>query len=80
MRHYVLDPISLAPMPVGVPGELFISGACVARGYLNRPELTEAAFLPNPFQQPGDTSAHARMYRTGDNVMWLPDGIQRSAA
>jgi non-ribosomal peptide synthetase component F len=79
MRHYVLDPVSLAPVPVGVPGELFISGPGVARGYLARPELTAAAFLFNPFKLPGDGDAYNRMYRTGDNVMWLPSGIQRSA-
>jgi non-ribosomal peptide synthetase component F len=79
MRHYVLDPVSLAPVPVGVPGELFISGPGVARGYLGRPELTAAAFLFNPYKLPGDSDAYNRMYRTGDNVMWLPSGIQRSA-
>jgi non-ribosomal peptide synthetase component F len=79
MRHYVLDAVSLAPVPVGVPGELFISGPGVARGYLGRPELTAAAFLPNPFKLPADGTAYDRMYRTGDNVMWLPSGIQRQA-
>ena len=77
MRHYVLDAESLAPVPVGVPGELFISGPGVARGYLGRPDLTAAAFLPNPFMLPSDNGSYARMYRTGDNVMWLPSGIQR---
>jgi non-ribosomal peptide synthetase component F len=74
-----LDTVSLAPVPVGVPGELFISGPGVARGYLGKPDLTAAAFLPNPYKLPGDTHAYNRMYRTGDNVMWLPRGIQRQA-
>lgn len=77
MRHYVLDPLTMAPVPVGIPGELFISGPGVARGYMGRPDLTEAAFLANPFRLPGDSDFYARMYRTGDNVLWMPSGINR---
>ena len=62
-----------------MPGELFITGPGVARGYIGRPDLTAAAFLPNPFCMPGDSDAYARMYRTGDNVMWQANGIQRCA-
>ncbi len=61
---------SLRPQPVGVHGELCISGAGLARGYLNRPELTADRFVPDPWAvDPG-----ARLYRSGDLVRRLPDG------
>lgn len=60
--------------PIGVAGELCVSGAGLAQGYLNRPELTTEKFAENPFFDGNDDSRYSRMYHTGDLARWLPDG------
>ncbi|WII35950.1 non-ribosomal peptide synthetase [Paenibacillus thiaminolyticus] len=67
LNVYILDHQD-RPVPIGVAGEMYVSGAGVARGYLNRMELTQERFLEDPFE-PG-----LRMYRTGDLARWLKDG------
>ncbi|WP_010503429.1 non-ribosomal peptide synthetase, partial [Paenibacillus elgii] len=66
-RIYIVDANDQL-LPVGIAGELCISGIGLARGYLNRPELTAEKFVNNPF------AVGERMYRTGDLARWLPDG------
>ncbi|HZC23825.1 MAG TPA: AMP-binding protein, partial [Candidatus Binatia bacterium] len=68
-QAYIVDK-NLQPVPIGVPGELYLAGDGLARGYFGREDLTAERFLPNPFSHQPD----ARMYRTGDLARWLEGG------
>ncbi|MCB9252009.1 MAG: non-ribosomal peptide synthase/polyketide synthase [Flavobacteriales bacterium] len=68
-KIYILNPV-LHPVPVGVPGEIYIGGHGLSRGYLNRKELTDQKFIHNPFSQ----EFGSKLYRTGDLGKWLHDG------
>jgi amino acid adenylation domain-containing protein len=65
---YVLDG-EMRPVPLGIPGALYMGGEGVTRGYLHRPDLTAERFIPNPYGPPG-----SRLYRVGDLVRYLPTG------
>ena len=69
MQIYILDP-QLHPVPVGVVGELHLSGWGLAQGYLHRPDLTSEKFIPHPFAD----DLRARLYKTGDLARFRPDG------
>ncbi len=66
---YLLDK-HFQPVPIGVPGELYVGGVQLARGYLNRPDLDRASFIPHPFS----AKMGARLYKTGDTARYLSDG------
>ncbi len=69
LEVYVLDEY-FQPVPIGVPGEMYVGGAGVAHGYLNRPELTEQRFISHPFSN----NLQERLYKTGDLARYLPSG------
>ena len=69
LQLYILD-AQRQPVPIGVPGEMYVGGAGVARGYHNRPELTNERFVLDPFS----SRAGAHLYKTGDLARFLPDG------
>jgi len=68
-RVYILDRF-MQPVPVGIPGELFVAGDGLARGYLNRPDLTARNFVTGP----AGSDFPERLYRTGDLGRFSPDG------
>lgn len=70
IKIYILDS-QKQPVPIGVSGELYISGVGVAKGYFHRDELTAERFLLDPFDKSGKT----RMYRTGDLARYDQDGV-----
>lgn len=74
-KVYVLGE-NLEILPLGAIGELYIGGVGLAIKYLNNPDLTEAKFIPNPFQSKPEKliGFNSRIYKTGDLVRMLPDG------
>ncbi|AEV98679.1 hypothetical protein A4D02_09045 [Niastella koreensis] len=67
-RIYILDAAAQL-CPVGVAGEICVTGICVSRGYLNRPDLTDQTFVDDVYG-----NGKYKLYRTGDRGRWLPDG------
>lgn len=83
LRLYVLNE-HMQPTPIGVPGEICVSGVGVGNGYWKNEEKTRLSFVPNPFSSIGEfsslndhfesTEKHSVIYKTGDLGRWLPDG------
>ncbi|MBD1865329.1 MULTISPECIES: non-ribosomal peptide synthetase [Trichocoleus] len=75
LQVYILNQYQ-QPVPIGVPGEMYVGGAGVARGYLNRPELTQERFITNPFSEHSSplSPLSSLLYRSGDLARYLPDG------
>jgi amino acid adenylation domain-containing protein/FkbH-like protein/non-ribosomal peptide synthase protein (TIGR01720 family)/FkbM family methyltransferase len=83
LQVYLLDP-HLQPVPIGVPGEMYIGGAGVTCGYLHRPELTAGRFISNPFHSGNPlptpspskegSRSEGRLYKSGDLARYLPNG------
>jgi len=67
LQVYLLDQHQ-QPVPIGVPGEMYIGGAGLARGYLNRPDITQERFIAHPFSKQG------KLYKSGDLARYLPNG------
>jgi amino acid adenylation domain-containing protein len=71
---YILD-AQQQPVPINVPGELYLGGIGLARGYRNKPTLTAEKFIPNPFSPENrELGADPRLYRTGDYALYRHDG------
>ncbi|MBI5302089.1 MAG: amino acid adenylation domain-containing protein [Chloroflexi bacterium] len=72
---YILD-AHAQPVPIGIPGELYVGGAGVARGYLNRPELTSEKFITvnSIYCSLFTDNRSLRLYKTGDRARYLADG------
>jgi amino acid adenylation domain-containing protein len=68
-RYHVLDG-NMRPVPIGVPGDLYIGGTCLAEGYLNRPELTAQRFVKDPFTD----REGGRLYKSGDRALYHEGG------
>ncbi len=68
MQAWIMNPVLSRLQPVGVPGEICLSGTGLAKGYLNKPEMTAGRFVPHPLEP------EKRIYRTGDLGAWLSDG------
>jgi len=76
IQIYIMDKYGNL-LPPSVIGELYVGGDGLAKGYLNQPELTQKAFIPNPFTKSNGNNKAAeeeRLFRTGDLARWLPDG------